>query len=60
MPTRTTIEPVILTFAFNSQDRQRSEVHEAHKKEPIEPLQEEPNKQEVNAPKISFLYREVK
>jgi hypothetical protein len=41
---------VLLTFDFNSQDRQWTEVQAAHKAEVVEPLQKEPNPQEGNAP----------
>jgi hypothetical protein len=47
-PTRTTINPVILSFDLNSQDRQWTKVHKAYKSAAIQPLKEEPNPQDGN------------
>ena len=53
-PVRRTKQPSLLTFDFNSQDRQWTEVHKAYNAEVIEPLQEEANPQDGGDPIMYF------
>jgi hypothetical protein len=55
----TTRKTTILTFYFNSQDRQWTEVHEGYNAEVIEPLKQDSTPQEGNYPITIVILLEV-